>query len=286
MQNLSRLLLLFGLFALLVPTAFAQVRYRIPEPQIERLEEVDANGLKQWKALDETCPHCNGKKTAKCGHCVETELPTCAECDNKKEAPCRYCGGSGKKLDPLIELPCPYCVGAAWHDCALCKSRGSYPVQGGGASEQKCGACKEKGAIPCSVCKGKRVIPAVKVGKKGPGYAKAAEIKDAKEDLAKAMEAVNAYLPVGKEQSKKDLYKAIGKYAKLLPALKDMPTLLDETLNGLRKGAGYVGYDEWLLNEFVVFKDRTIYLLKHQMLLLDLCAAHAEHNEKVEAEKK
>ncbi len=285
-MRFSRLLLLFGLFALLVPTAFAQVRYRIPEPQIERLEEVDANGLKQWKALDEKCPYCNGKKTAKCGHCDGNELPTCAECSSTKEATCRYCGGSGKKIDPLVEMTCPYCVGAGWHDCALCKSRGSYPVQGGGANEQKCGSCKEKGAIPCSVCKGKHVIPVLKVGKKGPGYAKAAELKDAKKDLEKAMEAVNAYLPVGKEQSKKDLYKAVGKYQKLLPALKDMQTLLDETLNGLRKGAGYVGYDEWLLNEFVVFKDRTIYLLKHQMLLVDLCLAHAEHNEKVEAEKK
>lgn len=273
-------------FALLATTAPAQVRYRIPEPQIERAEETDAEGLKQWKTLDEICTYCNGRKISKCGHCVDTELPTCAECDNKKEAPCRYCGGAGKKLDPLVELPCPYCVGAAWHDCALCKSRGSYPVQGGGASEQKCGACKEKGAIPCTVCKGKRVIAVVKVGKKGPGYAKAEEIREAKEDLAKAKAAVEAYVPAGKENSKKDLAKAVSKYQKMLPALKDMQGLLDETLNGLRKGAGYVGYDEWLLNEFVVFKDRTIYLLKHQMLLLDLCLAHAEHNEKVEAEKK
>lgn len=285
MRTCYLLLLALGLCSLIPSTAPAQVRYRIPEPKIERAEETDAAGLKQWKALDEACPYCKGQKTAPCVHCAE-ELPVCEECQGKKVAPCRYCGGNGKALDPLVELPCPYCVGAAFHDCALCKSRGSYPVQGGGANETKCGACKTKGSIPCSVCKGKRVIPAVKVGKKGPGYAKAAEIAKARDELKKALAAVEAYVPVGKETSKDDLQKAVNKYVKYLPALKDMQTLLDETLNGLRKGAGYTAYSEWVLNEFVVFKDRTIYLLKHQLLLLDLCAAHAEHNEKVEAEKK
>lgn len=284
-----RCVLLAALLTTLVSTTptSAQVRYKIPDPVIEREWEADAAGLWQWKAYDVKCPVCRGKKDPVCEGCKDSDKKVCMECDGKKTAPCRVCLGSTKLPDPLEELTCIYCIGSGWYPCGLCKGRGSYPVQGGGSGEQKCGACKGNGSIRCQACKGKQRLPVVKVGRKGPAEASLEDLQDVRKILEEGLEAVKAFEPVGNEsKGQKAFAQAIDKLGKILPATRGAKAMLSEVLKGLRKGASYVGYDEWVRNQFVVFQDFTVYLLRHQILLVDLCAKRAEHNEKVQADKK
>lgn len=261
-----------------------QVRRKLPEPAVDRAWETDAEGLRQWTAFDERCALCRGGKTTECEHCKGYEdLPACAECDLTKKADCRACRGSGRAHDPLEALVCPYCWGSTWYGCKLCKTRGRYPVKGGGKREQKCGACKTRGAFLCTPCKGLGFFPAAKIGSGGPGDAKLKNLRNAREKLAKALEEMKAFEPVHESRSKseKAFTKAIDPAARVLPAVKGMKSLLETSLKGLGKGAGYVGYADWVDAEFLEFKDRTVFFLRHQLLLLDLCIERAEFNEQV-----
>ncbi|MDP6538351.1 MAG: hypothetical protein QF903_01395 [Planctomycetota bacterium] len=262
----------------------SQVRRKLPEPVVERAFETDEEGLRQWTSFDERCATCRGGKTTECEHCKGYEdMPVCAECDGTRKAPCRACRGSGRALDPLEALVCPYCWGSTWYGCKLCKTRGSYPVKGSGDREQKCGACKTRGAFECTPCKGLGFLPAVRFGSKGPGEAKLAKLVRARETLAETLEGLKAYQPVHERRSKseKAFTKAVDPAARILPAIKGAKSLLATSLKGLGKGAGYVGYADWLDAEFLEFADRTVFLLRHQTLLLDLCIARAEFNESV-----
>ncbi|MAF64727.1 MAG: hypothetical protein CMJ84_03575 [Planctomycetes bacterium] len=272
--------------ALLAPSTapLAQVRRKLPEPVVERACETDGDGLRQWARFDERCGSCRGGKTTECEHCKGYEnLSVCAECDLTRKAPCRACRGSGRALDPLEALICPYCWGSTWYGCKLCKTRGKYPVKGAGDRDQKCGACKTRGVFECTPCKGLGFLPAAKFGSGGPGDAKLKKLRAARETLAETLESLKAYQPVHESRSKseKAFAKAVDPAARVLPGIKGAKSLLETSLKGLGKGAGYVGYADWVDAEFLEFTDRTVFLLGHQLLLIDLCIARAEFNEQV-----
>jgi hypothetical protein len=136
--------LLLALLCTFVAAASPQARPKIPPPDFVRECDVDAAGLRQWKAFDPDCTHCKGVKSHVCEHCKDSPVPICLECDGKKRATCRPCGGKGKLPDPLVELACPYCWGSSWYACGLCNSFGYMTIDG---VETKCGACKQKGLL-------------------------------------------------------------------------------------------------------------------------------------------
>jgi len=270
----------------------AQVRRKIPEPKIVREEVVTKDGLREWKKFEpKTCPACRGAKKTPCHNCTQfTQKPpppkpkTCAECDNTHTAICRVCAGTGQTFDPLVEMICPYCSGSGWWICGLCHGNGSYPVKGGGKKDRSCGGCKKRGALPCLACRGKRHVPVVKVGRHGPGEASVKQLQKAREVVAEAFEKLKSFQPTSREsKTMKELSKIVDRAARVVPAIKGGKATLKEGLKAVGRGSAYVGYQDWVVNEFVRFQDRTIYLLWYQLKLLDLCIKHAEHNEKAEA---
>ena len=85
-------------------------------------------------------------------------------------------------------------------------------------------------------------------------------------------------------KSDKALSKILAKPARQLEALAGMQDMLETVVKGLTKaGANLQSYEANVTHQYLVFKDRTLFLLKHQVLLLDLCIERAEHNEQVEA---
>ena len=291
MSTLGRFLLFALLLVVSCPALTGQVRKKIPVPQIDRQWEETKDGLWEWKKYDHKCDHCKTAKTRTCEYCEGADWVKCQACKGKKVATCRLCAGAGKLADPLVSMMCPYCDGMNWHPCGLCHGKGSFPVKGGGKKEQACSACKKAGSHACKACKGKHHILVVKVGKKGIGNASSKDLKKARKVLQKALDEVTKLKFTSNESKSLKLFKApLKKPAKILPVLKDMEKLLVTSLKGLRKGSSYVAYPEWVLAEFHHFQDKTIYLLRYQILLIDICLKRAEHNEaieaKLEAEKK
>ena len=59
---------------------------------------------------------------------------------------------------------------------------------------------------------------------------------------------------------------------------------LQVTQKGLTKAAAiYEQYDAKVLNVNYIFTDRSVYVIRHQLRVLDLCIARAEFNEKVDS---
>ena len=281
------LIVLLGLLVHLVgqPLA-AQVRKKIPLPKIEREWSEDEQGLWQWQKFEQTCFRCRGAKRRDCEYCKHQERDHCVACGDKKVTVCRVCAGKGKLPDPLLVLMCPYCQGITWHPCRLCAGHGSFPVKGGGKKNQTCSACKKLGSHKCTACKGKHHLAVVKVGKHGPGKASVKDLKQARSVLQKSLESLEKLELTAKEgKTLKAFLKTIKKSAKILAAIKDMQGLLKKSLKGLRKGAAYTSYGDNVLAEFAHFKDRSIYLLRHQILLLNICLKRAEHNESMIAKQ-
>jgi hypothetical protein len=285
-MKLTRLaLLLIALFsAALVPFA-AQSLEKIPETNFTRETELDADGFQQFKPYEVKCEACRGRGTWDCAGCFKRDLPNCTECDGEKKAPCRLSAGENQLLDPLEELPCPYCSGSAWYDCAQCGG-GSVIIETraeGESTEKPCGACKKVGRYKCTVCKQKRKIPSIRVKKKSPTKAKLKDLRATREKLVPILAELEAFEPEGRaSKSTKALEKMLAKPGKTLPPLKTMLPLLESVQKGLVKaGSGYQNFEERQNHQFRIFRDRSIYLVRHSIQVLDLCIARAEFNENV-----
>lgn len=253
-------------------------RPKIPAPEFKREVEVDAAGLQQWKAFDVTCEHCKGAKSHICEHCKDSKLPVCQECKGEKRAPCRPCGAKGKLPDPLLELACPYCWGSAWYVCGLCNSWGYLSIDN---VDTKCGACKQKGMIPCGACSAERRVASVKLGKKGVGEAGSKELKELLDKLHASLAELEKFEPESNpSKNQKTIAKIVAPLERDLRVLKDMQKQLDDVLKGVKShGAAYSGFEERLMTQFLIFKDRTVYLLQHQIRAAEQSFERALFNE-------
>lgn len=274
---------LLTLLALALAPFAAQTLEKIPEVNFTREVELDADGLQQFKPYDVKCEACRGRGVWDCRGCFKRDLPHCSECDGTAKAPCRECAGEGKLLDPLEELICPYCRGSAWYDCPLCAG-GAQIIETRSNGDQQtvaCGACKKVGRYPCVVCDQKRKIPSIRVKKKSPVDAKLKHMRPLREELLELQTALEAFEPEGRaSDSLKRLAAIVKKPSKKLPPLKDMLELLETVEKGLVKaGSGYQDFEEKQDHHIRVFRDRSIYLVRHAVRVLDLCIARAEFNE-------
>jgi hypothetical protein len=272
------LVLALALSCLVAVAAAVQARPKIPPPDFVREVEEDAAGMQQWKAFDVECPHCKGAKSHICENCDQNKRDVCLECDGSKRATCRICGGKGKVPDPLVELACPYCWGSSWYACGLCNGFGKIGVDG---KDTVCGACKQKGLLPCTGCGGKRRVDTVRIGKKTVGEVGAKDLVELQEKLKACLTALEGYEPdENPSRATKEFVKTIEPLKKDLKATKDMQVLLEEVLKGIKNwGAGYTGNEARLAHQFLVFRDRTVFLLQHQIRATEQALARAQSNE-------
>ncbi|MEO6708366.1 MAG: hypothetical protein ABIP42_02250 [Planctomycetota bacterium] len=272
-------LLVLGMALLCALGAFAQqTRAKIPPPDFKREWEADAAGLRQWKAFDVPCVSCKGVKSQVCEHCKDTQFPLCLECDGKKHTTCRTCGGKGKMPDPLVDLACPYCSGSSWYTCEMCNGWGFMKID---SVDTKCGACKQKGLLKCQACNGQRRVETIKVAKKGVGEASAKDLTESLKKLHAAQDALEKFEPDSNpSRSQKAFAKALEPVERDLKAIKDMQKMLDDVLKGVNGfGAAYSGFVEHQTQQFLLFKDRTNYLLQHQIRAAEQSLERAEFNE-------
>lgn len=280
---LSALLMLLGL------AAAQQTLEKIPVVDFKRTLVLDADGLKQFEPFDVKCEPCKGLRDWTCQGCDKADLPNCPECKGTKKAPCRACAGKGKAHDPLLEHTCTFCRGAAWYDCAQCAGAGFFfeTSPDGGRVQMPCGACKKVGAYACDACAGKRVLETVRIKRKPPSEASLDDLRAAQAEQLAWMAELEAFEPLDRAaKSTKALEKQLARPGRALPALKDMQVLLEHVQKGLsRAGAGYVNYEERQSFQFMVFRDRSIHLLRHNLRVLELCIERAEFNESVAENK-
>jgi hypothetical protein len=268
----------FVLACIVSARAQQSVRPKIPPPDFQRECEADAAGLLQWKPYDVECPQCKGVKSYVCQHCKDTPFPICQECDGEKRAPCRVCGGRGKMPDPLVELACPFCQGSAWYPCGLCNGFGTLKVD---QAETKCGACKQKGLFECTACAGTRRVDAVKIKKKGVGEASAKDLEELLVRLRASASALDRFEPeTNPAKSQKAFAKALEPIEHDLEVVEDVEKMLDAALKGLKSyGAGYTSYEENLKGQFFLFKDRSVFLLQHQIRAAEQSLERARANQ-------
>lgn len=257
---------------------WVQSRPKIPPPDFKRETEVDEAGQTKWKPFEVECPNCKGSKNQVCEHCKDSAVPICMECEGNKRTTCRPCGGKGKLPDPLIELACPYCWGSSWYVCGLCNSFGFLSIDN---NETKCGACKQKGLLKCSACEGKRRVETIKVGKKNLGDAAAKDLTETLAKLKTALTALEKYEPdANPSRSAKNFDKLLEPLERDLKAIKGMQTLREDILKGIKSyGAGLSGFEDRLIHQFLVFRDRTVYLLQHQIRAVEQSLERATSNE-------
>lgn len=277
-------LLALSLFAPFTPFATAQTRERIPPPEFVREVVVDDAGLQQWKVVETKCEPCQGKGKHECLGCKGNEelMPNCTECDGERRAPCRTCAGAKVLPDPLVEMACPFCRGSGWFNCGQCNGVGMFfsTDQNGNRTDVQCGACDKKGRYECMICDGKRHIPTVRVKKKHPGEAKPKDLVKLREDIAKCLEAITAFEPLDRAAKSLDLFEKTAKpFAKKRPELKQATALLERVLKGIRKvDAGYEGFEARNTHQILLMKDRTVYMLQHDLRAIDQSIARNEHN--------
>lgn len=288
---MPKLLSLLGLslFALLGLAASQQTLEKIPVVDFQRETELDPAGLKQFKAFDVKCEACRGLRDWTCQGCDKLDLPNCPECKGTKKAPCRVCAGRGKTHDPLLEHTCTYCRGSAWYDCAQCGGMGYFfeNSAGGERLQKPCGACKKVGRYACNPCGGKRVVDTVRIKRKAPSDASAADLRATQAELQSWMAQLEAFEPLDRAaKSTKALEGLVARPGRTLAPLKDMLALLEEVQKGLtRAGAGYQNYEERQNFQFLLFRDRSIHLLRHNLRALELCIERADFNETVAKNK-
>ena len=268
-----------ALLSAIVAMGSAQsTRPKIPPPDFKRECDVDAAGLKQFKPFDVECPQCKGTKVFTCEHCKDTKFPICLECDGSKRAACRLCGAKGKLPDPLLALACPYCWGSTWFPCEMCNGFGFMKIDD---VDTKCGACKQKGLLKCTVCGGTRRVDTVKFGKLTLPEAGAKDLRELLERLRASQAALEKFEPeANTSKALKAFADALKPAEKDLKVLKEMEKMLDEALKGVKSfGAAYSGYEEHLTHQILIFKDRTAFLLQHQIRAAEQCLERAEFNE-------
>ncbi|HIG10299.1 MAG: hypothetical protein ABGY71_08205 [bacterium] len=254
---------------------------KIPATDFTRATVVDDDGFQQFKEYSVKCEPCRGRGAWDCRGCEKVEMPGCLECDGKKKAPCRDCAGSGQLLDPLVALPCPYCAGSAWYRCAQCNGFAELSeTRDENVTMVACGACKKRGRYECVVCDGKRKLPSIPIKRKPVLKAKLKDLLKTREKLIELLPRLEAFEPLGRAaKTSKALTALLKKPCKLLPPLKNMQELLETVQKGLVKaGSGYKNFEESQDHQFRLFRDRSIYLVRHSVRVLDLCIARAEFN--------
>lgn len=263
-----------------------QTLEKIPEVDFERETELDEEGKQQFKAFDVRCETCQGLKIDTCRNCDKRDISDCMVCNDEKRVPCYVCTGEGKLLDPLVEMACPYCKASAWYACGQCAGVGFFyeNLQDGSRIERPCGACKKVGGFECSVCEGERRIDTVRVKRELPTEADLDDLRDTREELAACLEELEPFEPKGRaSKTTKALEKLLARPGRTYEPLGDMLDLLEEVQKGLVKaGSGYKNFEERQNHQFLVFRDRSVHLLRHQLRVLDLCIERAEFNEKVD----
>ena len=108
-----------------------------------------------------------------------------------------------------------------------------------------------------------------------------------REALAQCLTEMEAFEPKGRAKKSGEAFdKILKKPAKKFPALKGVVEVRQALFDDLNRGGPqYKGYEEAVTHQFLLFKDRTVYLLQYQLRVLDMCIERAEFNEQV-GEKK
>ena len=289
--------LVLTLFALAgVTVAAQQTLEKIPEPDFVRETVIDDQGYQQFAPYDVKCEACRGLGTWTCAACEKREgLPACTVCGAEKgtpkeerKAPCRLCAGTRKLLDPLIELPCTHCQALAWYPCAQCGGAGVYyETRGEHRTELPCRACDQKGYYPCNVCEQERKVPTYRFKRDLPTEAELDDLQEARGEVAGWLAELEVFEPLDRaSKTQKAMEKMLARAKRDIPQLDAMLELLDEVQSGLSKvGAGYQNYEERQNFQFLIFRNRSVHLLRHDLRALDQCIQRAEYNEKVDEKK-
>lgn len=259
-----------------------QAREKIPDHVFVRETVIDEEGLQQWAPWEVKCPQCRGVKEIDCPLCVDRDSPNCIECGGDKKAVCRVCVGKGELPDPVIHIACAYCRGAGVYPCAHCLGAGTFSVreQDDSVRIEKCRGCKEHGGFECTPCGGTRLLPAISIKKNPLAEAEIEDMQDTREVLVETLAVLEKFKhDSSHRKTEKALQKLLKDPSKTYPVLKDMLALLEEVHKAFSKsGSGYENYDGKLTHQFYIFQDRTVWLLRHQILLLDKEIARAEFN--------
>lgn len=285
-------LLLLALFAGVLPAQKrkdVEMRFVSPD-RYERATVKDEAGLLQWAEYKpEPCVVCKGKKTTTCLTCIRVDkVESCVECGGKTEAPCRSCGGLGHWPDPLQQVTCPGCMSAGCIPCALCGGTGKIKVEGGGERWTNCSGCRGDGGWTCGVCGGKRLVEAAAV-KPNVAEADLEALQKAKAQVDELLKAIEAFVPDNKQSRKwsKQLEKLMpSSVTSVLPPLKKWPKDFEDHWRKLQGGNQFVGHGEREAELLKMMLGSLRYYAQHQDRLLALCIARAEHNEKLQADKK
>ncbi len=287
-RNLS--LALASLLVLVGLAASQRTLPKIPVVDFTRETTLDAKGLQQFAPFSVECERCKGEGTTVCEGCLEVDMPACTECTGKKRATCRLCDGTKKLHDPLAKRPCVYCEGSGWYDCALCNGFGDIKENAadGTSTSLPCGACKKVGRFVCKPCEGTGVMATVAIKKKPVTEASAEDLTEQKVALEAALKEFEAFQPLERaSKTDKALEALVGKHRRTRPELADALALLFEVQKGLaRAGAKYVNFPETQAFEYLLFRDRSIHLMRHDVRAIELCLARATHNETVAKSKK
>jgi hypothetical protein len=283
-------LLLLPLLVLLTAAFAQQAREKIPDHRFERATVIDAEGLKQWAPWEQPCSVCKKVKQIDCPLCEGRESPNCIECGGDKRAVCRACAGTAKHPDPVVEIICAYCRGAGVYPCPQCWGAGFFKVANpdGSAKKLKCRGCKERGGFDCTPCDGTRLLQAVTVKRKPLGEAKLKDMRALREDLKETLDLIGEFrFERSHRKTEKSLQKLFKGPSKSFPVLADMLELLATVHKGYAKvGTGYESFSANLTHQFYIFIDRTVWLLRNQILLVDMEIARAEFNAAVLEETK
>lgn len=289
---LAKTLILIAALFSVAPGTQERSLLKIPEQKLERELVADAEGLKQFAPYEVKCEACRGTGEWECLHCkrFDNKNETCMECEVTRKATCRLCAGNKVLHDPIEAIPCLFCTygfdqgGSGFVNCGLCQGGGELGVtdKDGNKTSQKCGSCKGEGRFPCAVCDGSRIIPTVKVKKKPATEAKAKDLHKVRDGLAAVLVEFEGFEPIARSgKNDKKIEGFIKKHKKTFPPLSGMFESLETIAGGQTKaGAGFAAYEQNLVHTYKVFRDKTIYLLRHQLLVLDACIERAEFNEK------
>ncbi len=282
----------FLMLAVLSAPALAQkdgkIQLLIPD-RIERPVKEDDSGLQQWAEWKpEDCPNCKGAKLVDCPHCARFEgNEKCIECQMKKKATCRPCAGLGTIQDPLEKALCPGCLGASFVPCLTCGGRGGQKVEGSGKKVLDCVSCKGEGGFKCTICNGTRLVE-VATFKPPLKEQKAAEpMMKACEQIDLTVRALEGIQPTGKNSRKevKELNKILAMAPAQLTPLKRSPKALEDLMSKLYAGSVFMGHEDHEAEAMKLWVSNSIYYLKTQKRVLEICIARVKFNEKA-GEKK
>jgi hypothetical protein len=290
---MTKTLLLLAALFVAAPAPQERTLQKIPALEWERDTKIDADGLQQFEEYDVKCEECRGTGAWDCRRCIRVDHKNefCLECDKTKKATCRICAGNKKLHDPLEAMTCVFCSpfyneGSGLVDCALCGGGGKLGVtdKDGNTSTSKCGSCKGQGRFECTVCKGTRVIESVKIKRKSPGIAKLKDLNKVRDGLITMVAELEKFEPIARSGKNDKALKGIfKKHGKTFPPIKGMLEMLDTVAGGQDKaGASFANYEPSLIHTYSLFRNKTIYMLRHQERVLDAHIKRTRFNDAVD----